>query len=274
MPATGGGAGQAANAAGNTPLPSGTIWSTALLMLLKAPLSPQNYQFLNQWAIREHGSDTTLYANNPFFTTAGGSGTVGDIKAGSYPLIPDSAFGPGRTNTAGVPAYPNLATGVWITAYHLASEYPAIVAALRTGNPASAANSTAFTGELKAWSGSSYTGFAGISAPAGPVGPPIGTSLEVGKIPSSVGQSILAHGTSTASSLLNHVPGVSQAEAVGSFLGKLTDPSYLLRGLQIVAGAGMVAIGVTLLARQVALAADVPSPVKAVPGVAAAAAIE
>lgn len=265
MPATGGGAGQASAATGDTPLPSGTIWSTALLALLKAPQTPQNYQFLNQWELREHGSLTTIFANNPFFTTAGGAGTVGDIKSGSYPLIPDSAFGGGK-NTAGVPSYPNLATGVWITAYHLSSEYPAIVSALRSGNPAASQGNAQFTGELSAWSGHSYTDFSSISAPAGPVGPSIGTGLTVGKLPSSVGKAILAGGQSTGSALLNHVPGVSQAESVAGFIGKLSDPSYILRALQIVAGAGMVAVGLVLLTKQVGLAADVPSPVKAVTG--------
>lgn len=68
-----------------------------------------------------------------------------------------------------------------------------------------------------------------------------------------------------------HIPGVSGLEGaagavgdVGSFLGKLADPSYILRGLQVVAGAGLVAVGLVLLARQVALATDLPDPLQAV----------
>lgn len=48
--------------------------------------------------------------------------------------------------------------------------------------------------------------------------------------------------------------------SLAHFLGRLTQPSYLLRGLQILAGAVLVLAGVLLLARQVALAADLPDP--------------
>lgn len=52
--------------------------------------------------------------------------------------------------------------------------------------------------------------------------------------------------------------------SAGSFLGKLSDPSYILRGLQIVAGAVLVLVGTYLLARQVGLAVSeqTPQPVK------------
>jgi hypothetical protein len=72
-----------------------------------------------------------------------------------------------------------------------------------------------------------------------------------------------------------HIPGVQQAFDAGSFLGKLSDPSYLLRGMQIVAGAALVLTGVVLLTRQVALAADLPLPPVAGPaGAALAAGVE
>lgn len=60
------------------------------------------------------------------------------------------------------------------------------------------------------------------------------------------------------------IPVVGQAIQVGDFLGRLTDPSYLLRGLQLVAGAVLVLTGVVLLTRQVALAADLPDPLRAI----------
>lgn len=63
-----------------------------------------------------------------------------------------------------------------------------------------------------------------------------------------------------AGGVAKHVPGVQQAADVAGFLGKLTDPSYLLRGLQIVAGAVLMLAGLVLLTRQVALAADIPTP--------------
>ena len=64
-----------------------------------------------------------------------------------------------------------------------------------------------------------------------------------------------------------------QAEAITGFLGKLTDPYYILRGLQIVAGGGLIIVGTVLLARQVALAADLPDPVKATAAVASRGAV-
>jgi hypothetical protein len=70
------------------------------------------------------------------------------------------------------------------------------------------------------------------------------------------------------------IPGVGAAISVGDFLGKLTDPSYILRGLQVIAGAVLVLVGVVLLVRQVALAVDAPDVLNAaadkVPAVAAA----
>jgi hypothetical protein len=43
---------------------------------------------------------------------------------------------------------------------------------------------------------------------------------------------------------------VSGTEAVGSFLGHLTDPKYLLRGLEVVAGGAFVLFALYLLGRQ------------------------
>lgn len=57
---------------------------------------------------------------------------------------------------------------------------------------------------------------------------------------------------------------VGAATSVGDFVGRITDPSYLLRGLQIVAGGTLLLAGLFLLARQVALAADLPDPIKVV----------
>jgi hypothetical protein len=243
------------------------VWSTELLNLLHAPLTPANYRFVNQWATREHGTVSTLYANNPFFTTAGGGGTVGPIKAGSFPTLP---------NTPGVARYPNLETGVYVNALHIASGYPAISAALRSGNPAAYANSASFQADLKRWSGSGYSGLSGIAAAAGPVGPTVNVgqvsqAAALASVPGGKGLGALAGDVGGAiNSVARHIPGVaqaegvvSQAEGVVSFLGKLTDPHYILRGLQILAGGVLVLVGVVLLARQVALAADLPDPLKA-----------
>jgi hypothetical protein len=50
---------------------------------------------------------------------------------------------------------------------------------------------------------------------------------------------------------------VKGTESVGSFLGKLTDPSFLLRGLEVVGGAVLALLGLYMLGRMVGLA---PSP--------------
>lgn len=70
-----------------------------------------------------------------------------------------------------------------------------------------------------------------------------------------------------------HIPGVVQGEAVvgaaqstAQFLGHLTDPHYILRGLQIFAGGALVAMGLYLLVRQVGLATStvsLPTPLEA-----------
>jgi hypothetical protein len=72
---------------------------------------------------------------------------------------------------------------------------------------------------------------------------------------------------STVGGAAGHIPGVAQVEgivggvsSVGDFLGRLTDPSYILRGLQVIAGAVLVLVGLGLLVRQVALSADLPDP--------------
>lgn len=257
---------------------SSVTWSTGLLSLLHAPLTPANYRFVNQWVLREHVSGDlyggSMYGNNPFFTTAGAGGTVGPFKAGDYPRVPASVSP--AANRAGVALYPNLAVGVVANAYHIATEYPTVAAALRSGDPSSFAGNPRFQQELTRWSGAGYSGFQSIAAPSGPVGPKFSSGdfkREIAGIaqgsdpfkgaPQSVG--------SAAARAANAVPGVKQAEAVAGFVGKLTNASYILRGLQVVGGGLLVGVGAVLLARQVALAADVPAPG---PVAAAASAVE
>lgn len=247
---------------------SNVVWSTELLALLHAPPTPANYRFLNQWAIREHGSpNIDDGSNNPFFTIAGAGGTVGPLKAGTFP----------EWNSIGVARYPNIGVGTYANAYHIATEYPAIASAIRSGNPAAYANTPAFRNELTAWSGSGYSGFSNITAPATPVG----QSFDVHTMMTDVGNAIVGKPVSkdggivgvwkqgagdvasAAGGAAQHIPGVKQAEAVTGFLGKLTDPHYILRGFQVVGGAVIVFTGVVLLARQVALAADLPDPASA-----------
>jgi len=244
-------------------------WSTAMLDLLRAPKTPANYQFLNAWTQREQPTSMLTQSNNPFMTTAGGSATVGPFKAGQFAYW--NSFGPGgRYHVA---KYPSLEVGVFANAYHIATQFPAIRDAIRSGNPAAYANSPSFQHELTSWSGSGYSSVMNSGAAAGPVGPTVDTG-KLGKVVVSASDPGTFAGA--VNKAVRHIPGVTQSEgaagavgtavtstvnaagATASFLGKLTDPAYILRGLQIVAGGALVAIGAVLLARQVALAADLP----------------
>jgi len=51
---------------------------------------------------------------------------------------------------------------------------------------------------------------------------------------------------------------VSTVEAVGGFLGKLTDPHFILRGMEIVGGALIALLGLYLLAKQAGLGEGAP----------------
>lgn len=53
---------------------------------------------------------------------------------------------------------------------------------------------------------------------------------------------------------------------VGSFLGKITDPNFLLRTGEVIAGAVLILIGGVLLARQIGLAPTAPGPIQAAAG--------
>ena len=67
---------------------------------------------------------------------------------------------------------------------------------------------------------------------------------------------------STSGSLggaLDHIPGVAQIESVGKFLGKITDPAFLLRALEVMGGGILILLGLYLLAKQIGLAPDAPA---------------
>lgn len=256
---------------------SSVAWSTALLDLLHAPHTQANYLFLNQWATREHNGGPALSdgSNNPFFTTAGAGGAVAPFRAGMFP----------EWNSIGVARYPTLGIGVYANAVHISSQYPAIARAIRSGNPGAYANDAAFQHELTTWSGGGYAGFAAIQAPSAPVGPTVDPAKMLKDVSSAIGGKPPAPDPTPPAGTIGHwvpgkgfvpepgqsipnpnasVPGVSALLSTEHFLGRLTDPSYILRGLQIIAGAGLVATGTVLLARQIALAADLPDPLAAV----------
>lgn len=99
--------------------------------------------------------------------------------------------------------------------------------------------------------GQTTLGSSGLFSPTGaPLTPP---NLSIGQQVKSIG--------STAAAPVTDV--YHAAESVGTFLGKLTDPNFWLRALQITAGGVMILVGLYLLAKQVGLAPDVPRPVRA-----------
>lgn len=73
----------------------------------------------------------------------------------------------------------------------------------------------------------------------------------------------VAAGKTASGPSIGDVAGV--VSSIPDFIGAITDPHNILRGLQLVAGAVLVLSGVLLLARQVALANDLPDPLKSVP---------
>ena len=79
----------------------------------------------------------------------------------------------------------------------------------------------------------------------------------IGRIETAIGGTVAA-APGVAGSAVQHVPGVKQVESVGSFLGKLADPKFLLRAGEVIAGAVLLIAGLYLLARQIGLAAVLP----------------
>ena len=241
------------NATGNNPI----NWEDALLTTLEAPHTSQNYQFLNAWAHREQANFSAtasgphdIYANNPFFTTAGGGGSATDFKPGTYPTI----------NSHGVAGYPSIDIGIIATSETLQqSDYDTLLKGIRSGNPSAYANDQDFQKGLLKWSGSSYTGLDVSSAASVPLGPntavgggawkPFQPSLQsevVDKIDSLLKNIPILNipynaGKKTANKTADVV------DTTGKFLSFVT--SY--RFFEIVGGGLLVLIGVVGLMRSV-----------------------
>jgi hypothetical protein len=161
---------------------------------------------------------------------------------------------PGSTsfNSVGVQNYPTPEAGVQATADTLKG-YPAVLAVLR--GKASAFGNGALNSDLNKW----VTGRSGNTQAT----PYVASLLRNYQgNPSGKSAADWFSGTGGIGSVAHAVAAPFEAVmSVGQFLGKLTDPSYILRGLQVVAGAVLVLVGIGLLVRQVALAADLPDPV-------------
>lgn len=211
-----------------------TFWY-AVETKLGLPHDRTTHQRLQGWANIEN----TKAAFNPLATTLrqpGSSGLSG--------------------NPDGVQNYPTPEAGVQATADTI-RKYPTILSVLK--GKASPYGNSAFNRELNIWSGNRDKGAA--------VTPYVrGYLLQIQGNPSSKSAADwFSYDLSNAYKDSGAKAAVDAALAVPRFLGKITDPHNILRGLQIIAGAVLVLVGVVLLTRQVALAADVPTPNVPVP---------
>lgn len=133
-------------------------WENLILARLNAPVTPQNLLFLDDWQRAEGGNAE----NNPFNTTQGGNGTIGNY------------------NSVGVKRYGTAQGGINATVQTLTNgRYGNILSALKSGKSAKAAaqalaNSPWGTGGLVL----KMLGGAGGAPPAAPPGAqgPVGTA--------------------------------------------------------------------------------------------------
>lgn len=259
MPTTGSTSPSPANSvslpSGLNDIPADTPWEIALLKLTGSPTTSANIAFLNGWFIREHGHELgTMYANNPFFTTAGGGYSAGKFTAGMYPTIQG-------VNGNTISIFPDVATGLVATVATMQS-YPNILAALQSGNPqgyANGPNGGNFSRELLHWSGSGYGGFA--NGPSIPYGPNLGRDVPEGIIAGGnkgLGAGFTSSIEGSVGGAVSGVTGavggaVSATEAIGKFLGKLGDPNTWLRIGEVVAGGLLVGLALYLIAKDLGL---------------------
>lgn len=202
-----------------------------MLANIGAPATQANIDFLDKWQRFEGGTA----AFNPLNTTQPAPG------ASSY-------------NSVGVRNYTSPAQGALATGQTLLNgRYNHVVAALRSGDAASFAlrDPIGVGQEVNTWGTTSF-------------GNAIKSRTPVSAAGVSVGQDV-AGAVSAVGSAATRVPGVQQALDVGSFLGRLTDPAFILRGVELVGGGLLVLLGLYLLARQVGLgvAEQSPAPVVA-----------
>lgn len=127
---------------GSTTAPAGssqTDWVKALLTSLNAPQTPANINSLISWMNRESpwnssAPDGALYTNNPLNTTQAATGAT-------------------SINSDGVKKYTTSAEGIAATVATII-QYPAIAAALRSGNGLCGSN---LSSSFSKWSGGGYT---------------------------------------------------------------------------------------------------------------------
>jgi len=239
-------------------------WEDALLTTLNAPHTSQNYQFFNAWANREQGhfSSTAsgphvIYANNPFFTTAGGGGSADQFKAGTYPTI----------NPVGVASYPSIDVGIVATASTLQqSPYKNLLEAIRSGNPSAYANDQGFQNAFKTWSGSSYSGLNVSSAASVALGPNTASGGGAWKPYQPSGGGVWGALVAEAKALSQDrwYPGGSQGTA-GKALGSLSSIGDLIgfvtsiRFVELIGGFALIIIGLVSLTREFGVKTPIPN---------------
>jgi hypothetical protein len=126
-----------------TPLGSGaaaSMWATAILRAMKAPVNSDNVDSLIGWFQREGGGG----ANNPMNTTLQTSASAGSI------------------NSDGVQNYSTPGGGVAATVATLQDGYPAVVAQLKSGQGLGS-TSGAVAAELSKWSGGGYSSISPVA---------------------------------------------------------------------------------------------------------------
>lgn len=162
---------------------------------------------------------------------------------------------PGATsfNSVGVKNYTSFEQGVGATADTISSGYPAVVGYLKVGQPQSILTTARGQSDLNKWvSGKAVPGYTSYVS-------------NVFKLYSGSGKSAADWSSSDLGLGKTVKAAVDATLALPKFLAKITDTHNILRGLQVIAGAVLVLVGVVLLTRQVALAADVPLPNVPVP---------
>lgn len=236
----------------DTPLvgPAATLWATAILEALKAPANNANVNSLIGWFHNEGGGGE----NNPMNTTLGSN----------YPSI----------NSVGVRSYPDPNVGVSYTAQTLLGGYPAIVQQLQAGQGLGD-TSGGVASELSKWSGGGYSSITPISAsgtiPKQAIGPgPNGGIVRPGGSPAGSSGSADAASSLLASyqqnleqptqsttdyvslsgDLFGWVPGydaisssISDINGFFSFISWIFSPVTLLRAVEFLTGAGLIAFG-------------------------------
>jgi hypothetical protein len=216
-----------------------TDWANAVLAGLGITPTAQSVDFLHMWAGRE-GVPQTIDRYNWLGTTLPIGGSHG-------------------TNGPGVQSYGSFVDGVTATVKMLSqSNFSAIRGALASGAPQTYAGNAQVQSEFRTWSGGGYS-WPQTSARV--------TGTGTGNLSFSDAEALAKAGLSGHTNQFDFPGGgtvssaVGAVSSVGDFLSRLTDPNYLIRGLQILGGAGLVAGGLFLLAKQIGLASSVPGPV-------------